>query len=117
MDTLAIPVKEEGANVVENFIELKQRAICQIYHVFNSATRAVIINKELLNIYSILEEQIIIKVLTSAWMRRLWTLQEAFLSRRLSVAFRKSKNDFSLEDIDTQIVTVGLSARLSALVT
>ncbi|EON95679.1 hypothetical protein UCRPA7_8897 [Phaeoacremonium minimum UCRPA7] len=52
------------------------------------ASRVVVIDKDLLKEDPNTSFQVIIKVLTSAWMQRLWTLQEAYLSRRLFIAFR-----------------------------
>lgn len=110
MDTLAIPVSDKGASTKyppEKFLELKQRAIRQIYHVFNSATRVVVIDKELCQTHSHDSASMIIQVLTSAWMRRLWTLQEAFLSRRLSIAFKGGNDGVILEDVDRRISKLG----------
>ena len=86
MDALAIPVKQPGSP--RDFKDLKLRAIRQIYHVYNMASRVVVIDKDLLKEDPNTSFQVIIKVLTSAWMQRLWTLQEAYLSRRLFIAFR-----------------------------
>jgi len=113
MDTLAVPVSEKGsmakANInPEKFTELKQRAIRQIYHVYNSATRVIVIDKELCKTRPHgLASIAIVKILTSAWMRRLWTLQEAFLSRRLSFAFGKEGGGVILEDMDEHISKLG----------
>lgn len=85
MDALAIPVKQPGSP--RDFKDLKLRAIRQIYHVFNMASRVVVIDKDLLKEKSNTSFQVIIKALTSAWMQRLWTLQESYLSRRLYIAF------------------------------
>jgi len=86
MDTLAIPVSQDKSQL--NFKDLKTRAIRQIYHVFNNAARVVVIDKDLCKEWALHPFHTILKVLTSAWMQRLWTLQEAFLSRNLLVAFR-----------------------------
>jgi hypothetical protein len=102
LDTLGIPVVEDGADEESSRrnTERKQRAIRQIYHIFNSATCSIIIDKELCKVSDGLEpSQILIRVLTSPWMRRLWTLQEAFLSRRLCVALTHSGNVI-LSDLD-----------------
>lgn len=102
MDTLAIPVKDDGRDVKSvpaNFTELKKRAIRQIYQVFNSATCTIVIDKDLCKTFS---DPILIRILTSAWMRRLWSLQEAFLSRRLLFAF-KGDDGVILQDMDKQI--------------
>lgn len=110
MDTLAVPVSDQAANAkikAEKFTELKQRAIRQIYHVYNSATRVIVIDKELCKTPTHeLASIVIIKILTSAWMRRLWTLQEAFLSRRLSIAFGKNEG-VVLVDVDDRISKLG----------
>ena len=110
MDTLAIPVSDKASiaeYTPEKFLELKQRAIRQIYHVYNHATRVVVIDKELCQTQSHDPASIIIQVLTSAWMRRLWTLQEAFLSRRLSIAFKGGSDGIILEDVDRRISKLG----------
>lgn len=86
MDTLTIPVKQRDSP--KNFKELKMRSIRQIYHVFSMAARVIVIDKELCNEIQRKPFTIIISLLTSAWMQRLWTLQEAFLSRNLLVAFK-----------------------------
>ncbi|KAK4214243.1 hypothetical protein QBC37DRAFT_284212 [Rhypophila decipiens] len=86
MDTLAIPVSPDKNNL--DLQDLKARAIRQIYHVYNNATRVVVIDKDLCQELAPRPFHTILKVLSSAWMQRLWTLQEAFLSRNLLVAFR-----------------------------
>ena len=91
MDTLAIPVSQDKSQL--DFKDLKARAIRQIYHVFNSASRVVVIDKELAEEWALQPFHTILKVLTSAWMQRLWTLQEAFLSRNLLVTFRSKTRD------------------------
>ncbi|KAK4234594.1 hypothetical protein C8A03DRAFT_37627 [Achaetomium macrosporum] len=111
MDTLAIPVKQRDSPA--NFKELKMRAIRQIYHVFSMAARVIVIDKELCDEIPLKPFPIIISLLTSAWMQRLWTLQEAFLSRNLLVAFRGVKGNvelthtrgtfLKLQDIDSRI--------------
>lgn len=113
MDTLTIPVKQHDSP--KNFKELKMRSIRQIYHVFSMAARVVVIDKELCDEIQRKPFTIIISLLTSAWMQRLWTLQEAFLSRSLLVAFKgqgvKSSVELThthgtflkLQDIDSRI--------------
>jgi hypothetical protein len=112
MDTLAIPVKQRDSP--PNFKELKTRAIRQIYHVFSMAARVIVIDKELCEEIPLKPFPIIISLLTSAWMQRLWTLQEAFLSRNLLVAFRGVKKGnvelahtrgtfLRLQDIDNRL--------------
>ncbi|KAH7311638.1 hypothetical protein B0I35DRAFT_411811 [Stachybotrys elegans] len=111
MDTLAIPVKP--IRMTKEFKKMQTRAIRQIYHVYNMATRVIVIDKELCNELPGSSFQTVIKLLTSAWMQRLWTLQEAFLSRSLHVVFRGNLSrlylmpnrrvDLELVNIDSKI--------------
>lgn len=77
-----VPSKDE-------FKALKKRAISQIHTVFKKAGHAIVIDKGLCA-----EDAgddlaaITMKVLTSNWMRRLWTLQEAYLSKKLFITFK-----------------------------
>ncbi|OAQ65399.2 hypothetical protein VFPPC_06501 [Pochonia chlamydosporia 170] len=105
MDTFAIPVKEQDGKIQKTFEETKKRAIRQIYPVFNSATCTIVIDKDLCRIGS---DSAIMRILTSAWMRRMWTLQEAFLSRRLRFVFQaRGGGGFMLEDLDELIADMG----------
>jgi hypothetical protein len=119
MDTLAIPVKKADEPYPHrDFQKLKQSAIRQIYDVYNMASRVIVIDKKLYNMETQPSEpsQILIGLLTSDWMQRLWTLQEAFLSRGLYVAFKgeKYRTQFhthevkvELENVDKCIRTLG----------
>jgi hypothetical protein len=49
------------------------------------------------------------RILASGWMRRLWTLQEAYLSRRLYFAFANGK------DLGEDLSEEGLNRRLKNL--
>jgi hypothetical protein len=110
MDTLAIPVKDEavmertGLSPADITVR-KKTAIRQIYHVFNSASRVFIIDKELWQKPGGgMITQSVIKILTSHWMRRLWTLQEAFLSQRLFIVYGKPDgSDTRAEDLDSYL--------------
>jgi hypothetical protein len=110
MDTLAIPVRDHAMMdraglSKDDLTDRKQTAIRQIYHVFNSASRVFVIDKELCAkpaAGSI--TQSIIKILTSHWMRRLGTLQEAFLSRHLSIVYKGlSGGPIELQDLDSYL--------------
>jgi hypothetical protein len=89
LDTFAIPVREnEGVELPDDFRTLKGTAMRQIQHVYREALHAVVIDRDLDSFSGPAEASM--KILTCAWMRRLWTLQEAFLSKQLSVPFHKS---------------------------
>jgi hypothetical protein len=112
MDTLLIPVQnkktveampehsmpedvkelnqEPEAVIPGDFDELKKRAIRQIYHVFNASEHSIIIDKGLLELDAKGRPwKNIMKILASGWMRRLWTLQEAYLSKNLWITFKQ----------------------------
>lgn len=73
----------------DEFKTLKKRAISQIHTVFKKAGHAIVIDKGLCAQDAGDDlAATTMKVLTSNWMRRLWTLQEAYLSKRLFIAFR-----------------------------
>lgn len=99
MDTLAIPVDSR----TEEARQRKKKAIGQIYRIFRKAKYCVVLDKGLVHMDKGLDDepcQAAMKILASNWMRRLWTLQEAFLSNQIMVAFRDSSSANPLHDID-----------------
>lgn len=93
LDTFAIPVRPKHANLSSrvqnpgNFDDLKKRSIRQIRHVFDYSTHSIIIDKDLCSYEAGNRPiKVAMRLLTSSWMRRLWTLQEAFLSKKMSIA-------------------------------
>ena len=98
IDTLVIPVgKSEEQKVA------RTKAIAQIHNVFSKAKYTIVIDNGLGDMtwddrdYTTTA----MRILASGWMRRLWTLQEAFLSRKLLFAFKKSGQDaLPLVDLD-----------------
>lgn len=95
LDTFAIPVRPKDMDLpsrfrsLKEFSNLKRLSIRQIRHVFDSSTHSVVIDKDLSTHETgtgVME--VSMRLLTSSWMRRLWTLQEAFLSRELSIVSR-----------------------------
>lgn len=111
LDTLGIPVEDKmdgelgrspsgdpnptcngraryGIPAKDEFKILKRRAISQIHIVFKKAAQAIVIDKGLCGQDAGKSlADVTMKVLTSNWMRRLWTLQEAYLSRKLFITF------------------------------
>jgi hypothetical protein len=105
MDTLLIPVRSadgtasDSANTDESravypddFDDLKRRAIRQIKDVFHASTHSIVIDGGLLDIDSKgTPWKNVMKILASGWMRRLWTLQEAYLSKQLWITFKQGE--------------------------
>jgi hypothetical protein len=88
MDTLVIPVgqgKEEE--------DLRKRAIKQIFQVFKESSYTIVLDAGLSQMNPGSTDRPAVaamRILGSSWMRRLWTLQEAFLSRKIYFAFEEN---------------------------
>lgn len=81
IDTLAVPIHDK-------YKEFRRIAIRQIHHVYTNARYTIVIDKGLGEMSRADSyEATAMRILASNWMRRLWTLQEAYLSRRLYFAF------------------------------
>lgn len=92
IDTLAIPV-DKGTGEKTG----RKTAIERIHDVYTNATYTIVIDNGLTQAESGTEyHRPAMKILASGWMRRLWTLQEAYLSKRLLFAFR----DHQLRNLD-----------------
>lgn len=93
IDTLAVPIHPD-------FKEERKTAVRQIYQVYTNAKYTIVIDKGLGRMDPTRTyEGTAMRILASGWMRRLWTLQEAYLSRRLYFAFAKGKLK-NLEDLE-----------------
>lgn len=92
LDTLAIPpcLEVDGVKVdKEEMSELRRASINRIFHVFDKATHGIIIDRHVFRGNPNDDAHTIgINLLSSGWMRRLWTLQEAYVTRNLSLAFK-----------------------------
>lgn len=105
MDTLVIPVEEKTPTERE----IKTKAIGQIFHVFQNASKTIILDNGLQMSAGRIDKPAVtaMKVLASGWMRRLWTLQEAFLSRHIYFAFQdlgpRHFNIIDLNDLNTEL--------------
>lgn len=84
MDTLLIPVGDD-----RKIKDLKSKSIQQIPQTFRDSTYTIVLDFGLTNAdpSDNSPAQTAMKIIASSWMRRLWTLQEAFLSQNLYVAF------------------------------
>ncbi|KAI1780621.1 hypothetical protein F4818DRAFT_12173 [Hypoxylon cercidicola] len=82
MDTLLVPVKKVGEK------ELKKKALGQIFDIFDASSHTIILDNGLSQMeMGDKPAETAMKILSSVWMRRLWTLQEAYLSRNIYIAF------------------------------
>ncbi|KAK9418357.1 putative Heterokaryon incompatibility domain-containing protein [Seiridium unicorne] len=107
MDTLIIPV---GKGEEEK--KLRKRAIKQIFRIFKESSYTIVLDVGLsrFNLDGTDKPAVAaMRILGSSWMRRLWTLQEAFLSRKIYFAFEESASPRSyLKDL------AGISQRLAS---
>ncbi|OTA96596.1 hypothetical protein M434DRAFT_8791 [Hypoxylon sp. CO27-5] len=95
MDTLVVPVDKTAEND-------RKIAIGQITNIFERSEFTIVLDNGLLST-PIGDKRAAeaMAVLPSIWMRRLWTLQEAFLSNKILFAFAPgSQNEKDLVDFD-----------------
>jgi hypothetical protein len=74
--------------------------------VFNASEHSIIIDRGLLDLDAKgFPWKNVMKILASGWMRRLWTLQEAYLSKRLWITFKQHTGQLQdgMEDFDQLI--------------
>lgn len=98
MDTLIVPVRElqEGEEMDWDWREKKTKAIAQIFELFAKSSFTVILDNGLCSMPPGLQEKpadAAMKILASGWMRRLWTLHEAFLSKKRYVTFLETADE------------------------
>ncbi|KAL6912790.1 hypothetical protein FSST1_010550 [Fusarium sambucinum] len=88
LDTFAIPHRRKGD---QRRTRLKRTAIGLIHHVFKSANHCIVIDRHLATQGRVFDSchAVGAMLLASGWMTRLWTLQEAFVSRQLHLAVRE----------------------------
>jgi hypothetical protein len=91
MDTLLIPVGSEDSHKAA-----RKKAIHQIYTVFSRAKYTIVVDNGLSAMSWDDQDYTTtaMRILASGWMRRLWTLQEAYLSRKLLFAFKNWDDDY-----------------------
>ncbi|OTA66069.1 hypothetical protein K449DRAFT_403533 [Hypoxylon sp. EC38] len=101
MDTLVVPVYKTAAS-------LRKVALGQLTTVFENSSFTIVLDNGLLSMPTggkRAEEAMCI--LPSMWMRRLWTLQEAFLSDRILFSFqprgRNEKDMIDFDDLDFEL--------------
>jgi hypothetical protein len=97
IDTLAVPVDKYEINK-----GARKDAITRIYDTYTNATYTIVLDNGLTRArYGTTYYGAAMRILASGWMRRLWTLQEAYLSKRLLFAFQGNllKNLDDLEEL------------------
>ncbi|KAI0096342.1 hypothetical protein GGR51DRAFT_568438 [Nemania sp. FL0031] len=83
MDTLAVPVDKDLSII-------RKIAIGHIFTIFRRSSFTIVLDGGLITLNSGMEDKpghAAMKILASSWMRRLWTLQEAFLSNQIHFSF------------------------------
>lgn len=123
MDTLIVPVKKlkEGEEMDSTWRELKTKAIAQIFELFAKSTYTIILDNGLCSMSPGPQDKpadAAMKILASGWMRRLWTLHEAFLSKKRYIAFLDSSLDHdNLTNMETLLDQLNMpTAQQSPLV-
>ncbi|KAK7957756.1 hypothetical protein PG988_012604 [Apiospora saccharicola] len=101
MDTLVVPI---GRGDIGR--KARNKAIQQIFHVFNAAKQTIVVDNGLMTMQEGTQIETAMKILSSGWTRRLWTLQEAHLSRSLCFAFEETERTarplWGLPEFETQ---------------
>ncbi|KAK3681046.1 hypothetical protein B0T22DRAFT_523894 [Podospora appendiculata] len=87
MDMLVVPVESLQATRAPRMI-----AIAQIFRVFRASSCTVVLDGGLSTMPAGNDAQAAIEVLSSGWMRRLWTLQEAFWSNKTYIVFKPGED-------------------------
>jgi hypothetical protein len=91
MDTLANPPNKDPYQAE------RRMAVQRIKDVYRNAKLTIVLDLALDHVTSGQQyHEIAMRILASGWMRRLWTLQEAYLSQKIKFAF----GDGTLMDLD-----------------
>ncbi|KAK8877587.1 hypothetical protein PGQ11_002533 [Apiospora arundinis] len=89
MDTLILPVQK-----TDNAKAMRKRGIEQIFTVFKESKYTLVLDAGLVTSLSgsgSPPSHSAMRVLLSSWMRRLWTLQEGFLSKKIHFVFTEGE--------------------------
>ena len=98
IDTITIPVKRKGDS--QNAQAIK-KGIKSMHEIYFYAQYTIVLDLSLMRTPRSKEQflDLAMRITVSDWMRRLWTLQEAYLSRQIWFALRK--NDlFALDRLE-----------------
>ncbi len=116
MDTLVVPVERK-------FEAQREIAISQIFKVFHESACTLVLDLGLSTMtagHDGKPAQAAMKVLSSGWMRRLWTLQEAFSSKKIYLPFQANEAGFNhIKEFDELTSNLGRTQETltSALIT
>jgi hypothetical protein len=84
MDTLCIPALHPT-----QYMEQRRAAIANMREIYMKATCVLVLDSELLQVCSHVSNlELMIRVVTSGWMRRVWTLQEGVLNEAIYVQLK-----------------------------
>lgn len=118
MDTLVIPVTEGQERS-------RKKGIRQIFDVFSLSSHTIVLDNGLSDMdrgNAGKPAEAAMKIFASIWMRRLWTLQEAYLSNRLLIPFDEESNaannlvDFDQLERDLEIVMEGSTSGITQMI-
>lgn len=101
MDTLMIPVgSDEETEDVKRKKDVRRKTIRQIPKIFKDASHTIVLDWGLHGIDPDVQRpaQTAMRIIASGWMRRLWTLQEAFVSKSLHIS--QGKDSETLHYLD-----------------
>lgn len=85
MDTLCIPALHPT-----QYTEQRKAAIAKMRTIYTETTSVLVLDAELLQACEHVSNlELMIRVVTSAWMRRVWTLQEGVLTEAIYVQFKE----------------------------
>lgn len=113
MDTLLVPIGGTERN-----IRAKKTAIRQIYDVFDSSRHTIVIDNELRTLRAAQagrERELAMKILSCGWTKRLWTLQEAFLSRSIYFSLMEDEDYQSSPIVSLDQIEEGLFGSMKEL--
>ncbi|KAL8798065.1 MAG: hypothetical protein Q9182_006989 [Xanthomendoza sp. 2 TL-2023] len=108
IDTLCCPVKP---------LEAKLMALNQIRTPYTNASHVLVLHSSIqcVNVLGLTPAEVCLRIFTSGWMRRLWTLQEGALPRNLWFQFKDLAVDLDLvfdEAFKTYSTEIGRSTLL-----
>lgn len=93
MDTLCVPWENDEEN-------RRRKAIGRMRDTYESATSVLVVSTDFTSVAgTITPAEALLRVATSGWMRRLWTLQEGVLARNLYFEFSDGALNFNSLEI------------------
>jgi len=107
LDTLCVTAEEIAKDCPRDVdgLNCRQLAILRMRDTYRDADEVLVLDWQLQNsIAKSKVEENLLRILVSGWMRRLWTFQEAWLSKKLIVQFKNKaiRLDRQLWELDMQ---------------